>query len=325
MKSFATFIILVVSLLAATSCFAQAPAPGYAVAVLPTPVLNTADFRGVFGGLDGRALRLDKCGQVREMEFVALPGTPFRIEDTIKSADLTVYRVTTDDYLYPTATGYFIDSRFVRLSETPPPPRSRRLPSRQQVIDNLLAARGSRYVWGGNIRAGIPQLLTFYPPAAGASLSQALSDLWHLRGVDCSGLLYEATDGFTPRNTSSLVSYGEAVQVRGLTAEEIIRRLEPLDLIAWPGHVMIVIDRGHIIESRLDCGGKGGGVKVCPLRNAIVELIKNRVPLNSYSHICIGVKGFVVRRWYPRSFTTPAGAAPPGLFSSGPGLSSSRQ
>ncbi len=290
----------------AAVAFSRDPAPRYAVAIHPTPVLNTADLAGVFGGPDGKTLRLDHCGLIREMEFVALPGTPFRIEETLKQGDRIVYRVTTDDYPYPSTTGYFIDSRFVRLAETAPPPRPRRLPSRQEVIDNLLSALGSRYVWGGNYRAGIPQLLSFYTPRAGVSLAPALSDLWQLRGVDCSGLLYEATDGFTPRNTSSLVTYGEPVPVRGLDAKEIVKRLEPLDLLVWPGHVMIVIDRGRIIESRLDCDGKGGGVRARPLRDALNELIRGRVPLNAYSQACIGVKGFVVRRWYgPAAPTHP--------------------
>ncbi len=293
--------------------FAAAPPPQYAVAVLPTPVLNTADFSEVFGGADGRTLRLDPCGLIREVEFVALPGTPFLIEETLNRRGAVVYRVTTEDYPYPPAAGYFIDGRFVTLADTPPPPRVRHLPSRDSVIENLLAARGSRYVWGGNRRAGIPQLLAFYPPAPGRPLEPAQSDLWQLRGVDCSGLLYEATDGFTPRNTSALVTYGEAVPVRGLDAGEISKRLEPLDLIVWPGHVMIVIDKGRIIESRLDCNGKKGGVGVRPLRSALGELVKSRVPLNDLSAgTCVGVKGFVVRRWYGR-----AGSVPPSPVSSG--------
>ncbi|HEX9024754.1 MAG TPA: peptidoglycan endopeptidase [Geobacteraceae bacterium] len=300
MKLFATLLVHVLFLVAATASSAVSPAPRYAVAVLPTPVLNSADFAGVFGGGDGRTLRRDPCGLMREVEFVALPGTVFRVEETLKHHGVDVYRVTTDDYPYPAATGYFIDSRFVTLAETPPPPRPRRLPSRQELIDRLLAAQGSRYVWGGNQRAGIPQLLAFYPPAPGRPLSQTLSDLWQLRGVDCSGLLYEATGGFTPRNTSALVAYGEAVPIRGLDAGEIARRVEPLDLIVWPGHVMIVIDNGRIIESRLDCSGKKGGVMIRPLGGALGELVRSRVPLNDLSgRICIGVRGFVIRRWYP--------------------------
>jgi len=299
-RSRALLFILVLSLIPATPSLAVAIPHLYAVATFPAPVLNTPDFASVFGGRDGKTLRLDPSGLIREVEFVALPGTAFRIEESLKRGGQTIYRVTTDDYPYPTKSGYFIDSRFVRTTGTHPPPRDRLLPSKQKVIENLLAARGSRYVWGGNRRAGIPQLLSFYPPASSSSLSPAAADLWELRGVDCSGLLYEATGGYTPRNTSALVEYGRPLPISGLDTERIIRRVEPLDLIVWSGHVMILLDRKRVIESRLDPSGKGGGVIVRPLREALMELLKGRVPLDEYPSAAVkGVKGFVIRRWYP--------------------------
>jgi hypothetical protein len=296
----APLFTIIISLLLATICAAHPHTPLYAVSEAPTPVLNTPDFNAVFGGRDGKTLHLDRCGQIRELEFVALPGTPFRIEETIHQGNTVIYRVTTDDYPYPTTKGYFVDSRFVRTTDEPPPPRPRSLPPRERVIDNLLAAQGSRYVWGGNYRAGIPQLLSFYPPAAGFTPVQATADLLQLRGVDCSGLLYEATGGFTPRNTSALVDYGAPVPIAGLATDRIIRLLKPLDLFVWSGHVMIVIDGQRIIESHLDCHGKKDGVRVRPLREALVELLKKRVPLDDYTAATVrGVKGFVIRRWYP--------------------------
>jgi len=278
---------------------AQPSAPLYAVAVSPTPVLNTPDFAGVFGGRDGKNIRLDGCGQIRAMEFVALPGTVFRVEKTLNSGGQVIYRVTTDDYPYPTTQGYFIDGRFVKTSADPIPQRPRNLPPRQKVIDNLLAARGSRYVWGGNVREGIPRLLSFYPPASGLPLSPTTADLWQLAGVDCSGLLYEATGGYTPRNTSALVTYGSPVPIKGLDTAKIIQLLQPLDLIVWNGHVMIIIDRERVIESRLDCHGNGGGVRVRSLREALGDIRKSRVPLDNISTaVDRGVKGFVIRRWF---------------------------
>jgi cell wall-associated NlpC family hydrolase len=292
------FTILLSLTLAAPSPAETIP-PIYAVAVFPTPVLNTPDFKTVFGGRDGKTLHLDTSGLVREVEFVAIPGTVFHIEDSLKESGQTIYRVTTDEYPYPTRTGYFIDSRFVKTNSTPPSPRPKLLPSKQTVTDNLLAARGSIYVWGGNIRAGIPQQLQFYPPATNSILPVKTLDMWQLRGVDCSGLLYEATDGYTPRNTSSLVTYGNPVRIAGMDTDSIIRRLEPLDLIVWSGHVMIVLDRKREIESRLDKRGNGG-VVVRPLREALNELLKSRVPLDDYPTAAANwVKGFVIRRWYP--------------------------
>ena len=292
------FVLVFYLAISATAGAAEPSAPLYAEAVSPAPVLNSSDFAGVFGGRDGKTLRLDGCGQIRETEFVALPGTVFRIVETIRHGDPAIYRVTTDDYPYPTAKGYFIDSRFVRTSADPFPPRPRNLPPRRTVIDNLLAAQGSRYVWGGNMREGVPRLLSFYPPAS--ALPPVTADLWQLRGVDCSGLLYEATGGFTPRNTSALVGYGVPVPIKGLDTAQIIRLVEPLDLIVWNGHVMIILDRELIIESRLDCHGNWGGVRVRSLREALMDIRKNRVPLDNYPTAAErGVRGFVIRRWFP--------------------------
>ena len=135
-----------------------------------------------------------------------------------------------------------------------------------------------------------------YPPTPGVPHSARLDQQWELAGLDCSGLLYEATDGFTPRNTSALVNYGRGIPIAGLTPGEIVQKVEPLDLIVWGGHVQIVLDRERLIESRLECGGKGG-VTVRPLREAITDLVRHRKPLDDYG---TGKgKGFVLRRWYP--------------------------
>jgi hypothetical protein len=299
-RSKAFLFTLLFFLAMAAPFLALAMPPLYAVATLPAPVLNTPDFASVFGGDDGKTLHLDHSGLIREVEFVAIPGTKFRIEESLKQGDRTIYRVTTDDYPYPTKSGYFLDSRFVRTSSNPLSPRPKLLPVKQKVIENLLAAEGSRYVWGGNFRAGIPQLLTFYSPAAKSSIPTATLEMWQLRGVDCSGLLYEATNGFTPRNTSSLVDYGVPVLIAGLDPSQIVKRVEPLDLIVWSGHVMIVLDRERLIESRLGTTGKGGGVLVRPLLEALDEVVKLRVPLDEYKATTTnGEKAFVIRRWYP--------------------------
>jgi hypothetical protein len=276
--------------------------PHYAVAVLPAPVLNSPDFAGIFGGQDGRSLRTDASGLIRAVEFVALPGTPFTIDSVIEQEGKTVYRVTTEDYPYPSPAGYFVDSRFVRITPDSPPPRPRSLPSLHTIIERLLSARGSAYVWGGNVQAGIPEMLTFFPPAGDAPLDPETGSLWQLKGVDCSGLLYEATGGFTPRNTSSLVDYGEPVPVAGLQAADIVRKLEPLDLIAWPGHVLIVLDRERVIESRLGTKGSSGGVRVNRLRSTLERIMASRAPADRIaSSTAEGGKRFVVRRWYTRA------------------------
>jgi cell wall-associated NlpC family hydrolase len=297
------------ALLLAAPVLAQSHGERYAIALSPTPVLSTPDFAAVFGGRDRKTLHTDSCGLVREMEFIALPGTVFHIEDALERDGHRIFRVTTTDYPYPTATGYFIDSRFVTTTATEPPSRHRSLPTEEAIIARLLSAEGRRYIWGGNVRGGVPELIRFYPPTTGAKLDPATRERWELKGLDCSGLLYEATDGFTPRNTSALVTYGRGLPISGLTAAEIIQRVKPLDLITWSGHVLIILDRQLVIESRLDCKGRGGGVRVRPLAEALDEIMKTRTPLNDYAAGEKGKRGFVIRRWYPDAQATPGRAA----------------
>jgi hypothetical protein len=264
--------------------------PRYAVAVTPTPVLNRPDFNLVFAGRNGTYPLLDACGKDRALEFVAIPGTVFRIDQELQENGSTRYKVTTADYPYRSLTGYYIDSRFVRLEEKPVPERLRQLPVKEAIISALLAADGARYVWGGNIRTGIPLLAEFFTHRSGTG-----DWLAELRGVDCSGLLYEATSGYTPRNTSSLINYGKPVAIAGLSRAQIAAKLLPLDLIVWDGHVLIVLDRQRLIESRLECDGKGGGVRVRGVTEALQQIMKGRAPVDDYHK---GGKKFVVRRWY---------------------------
>lgn len=281
--------------------------PQYAVTTSSAPVLNTPDFRSVFGGKDGKTLATDTCGRILALEFIALPGTSFRIEAALSGPENTVYRVFTDEYPYPTATGYYIDSRFVTVSANPSPPRSRILPDRETILSRLASAKGAAYVWGGNRREGVTDMLTYFPPPPEKPLDTLTRDRWTLRGLDCSGLLYEATDGYTPRNTSALVDYGAPLSIAGQDGEGIANRLRPLDLIVWKGHVMIVYDRERIIESRLDCEGKKGGVAFRGLRETLRELLETRSPLDSWTDGTVdGRKGFVIRRWYHAEGAVPA-------------------
>ncbi len=282
-----------------TACVANQLPPRYAVATGPVPVLNTPDFRAVFGGNDGTTLAVDRCGQIRALEFIALPGTAFRIEGNSGDFRFPVYRVTSDDYPYPSTTGYYIDSRMVRTTGCAPTPRKRTMPDQETIISRLTSAVGTPYQWGSNLRQGIPEMLSLYPPTDNQPLEKDTQKTWTLQGLDCSGLLYEATNGWTPRNTSELVDYGSPVTIAGLDAEEIVQIVQPLDLIVWKGHVMIILDRERVIESRLDCLGTAGGVAIRNLREALQQLLVTRAPLNEYQSGLTATKGFVIRRWHP--------------------------
>ena len=263
----------------------------YAIAVLPTPVLNTPDFQSVFGGRDGRTLKLTAKNLIEEVEFVALPHTVFVIEDTIMKGSREILKVNTKDYPYLAVSGYYIDSRFVEKRFEKPQERRRKLPDKNTIIKKLLSADGDIYVWGGNYSKGIPEMLEFYKPSG--TLSGDVLKRWTLKGVDCSGLLYEATGGYTPRNTDSLLFFGMPVDVKGISPDEIAKKLKPLDIIVYKRHVLIVLNSREVIESTIS-----QGVHVKNLLNAVRAVSEIMQPANDYKGDGKGDK-FVVRRWYP--------------------------
>ncbi len=271
-----------------------AEAVEYATARISTPVMNTPDLKAVFGGASGRDLKVDRCGQVRELEYIALPGTLFTILRKQFSGMAEVYQVATDEYTAPPAVRLYVDGRFLTRGLPAPTPRGRSLPPVEEIVSSLRSTVGSSYVWGGNVLNGVPELTTwFYTVIRDDKGVRALA------GLDCSGLLYFATGGWTPRNTSLLITYGRGVAVTGKKSAEITALLQPLDLIVWNGHVIIVLDRQTAIESRLVCGAPGnGGVVLTSLPQRITEIMRTRRPSNVWPG---GEKKrdiFVVRRWY---------------------------
>ena len=271
-------------------------AAGYAVASTAVPVLNVPAMTAVFGGRDGKSLKTDRCGQVRELEFIALPGTVFRITGKVKAGAAQVYRVETDDYPTPENRSLYLDSRLVEVNDKQPEGRRRELPERETIIAALRAAIYTPYVWGGNLRQGVAELEQLYYRG---KLSPQEKARLTLAGVDCSGLLYEATGGWTPRNTSALLYWGKGVPVSGKKAAQLADMLEPLDLIVWNGHVLIVLDRETVIESRLECGKAGrGGVITTPLRQRLSEIMQTRKPLDAWPLGGGRKDAFVVRRWW---------------------------
>jgi cell wall-associated NlpC family hydrolase len=274
----------------------QAVAAQYGVARSPAPVLNTPAFSTVFGGPDGNTLTTDRCGQVRGLEFIALPGTVFSIRGQFRDGAATVFRVETDDYPMPAGTKLYLDSRFMELRGEKPAPRARKLPPVAEIVSALRSSIGSPYVWGGNLQGGVVELIEFF---YGGALTASVQRRLTLAGLDCSGLLYQATGGWTPRNTSQLVSYGRGVPIEGKKPDEIAGMLEPLDLIVWHGHVLVVLDRQTIIESRLECGKKGnGGVMTTVLKPRLTEIMQTRRPVDSWPSAGKQRDVFVVRRWF---------------------------
>jgi hypothetical protein len=117
-------------ILLAAVCFrvpSQAATAPYGVATSPAPVLNVPDVTSIFGGRDQKTLKTDRCGQVRELEFIALPGTVFTLRGEFKDGERTVYRVETDEYTAPPGARLYLDSSFVELRQERPQSRERQL------------------------------------------------------------------------------------------------------------------------------------------------------------------------------------------------------
>lgn len=230
----------------------------------PTPILNTPDFKNIYG----ESLPFDDQKLVREVEMIALPGMVFHVLQEEKEG---ILKVQTDDY--PSSQCLYIDRRAGGWANDSQK-KNRELPPVDVILSRMVAKVGTPYVWGGNYSSGIPEWATWYPP--GKKLTPLEEQHWLFRGVDCSGLLYEATDGVTPRNTSWLMKYG---------VEIVLEDVKPLDLILFPGHVIIALDKSEVIESNHE----KGGVLISPFKKRIAEI---RKPM-------------MVRRFHPTSFRIP--------------------
>ena len=290
--------IIILIILVGYTCLMSAEASEYAVARTSAPVLNTPDFKAVFGGTSGRNLKYDRCGQVRDLEYIALPGSVFTILKRHRIGTADIYQVETDEYPAPPNVRLYVDGRFLRLERVAPAPRRPSLPSREEILSALKASVGSPYVWGGNVLNGVPELAAWFYKGIGDDDKERLT----LAGLDCSGLLYHATGGWTPRNTSQLITFGRSVEIAGKQPAEIAAILQPLDLIVWNGHVIIAIDQQTVIESRLECGKPGnGGVVMTQMSQRIAEIMRTRRPANAVPGDEKRQNIFVVRRWYPRN------------------------
>lgn len=285
--------IMLFIVLYGTAALMPCHAAEYAAAITATPVLNTPDLTSVFGGRSGRQLKTDRCGQVRELEYIALPDTLFRLVGRHRSGTADIYQVESDEYPAPPGGRLYVDGRFLAFGRSAAESRRIALPPLDRILSTLRASAGLRYVWGGNVPEGVPELAQWY--FGGGSEGDILA------GLDCSGLLYNATRGATPRNTSQLIAFGQGVAVAGRSAAEIAKTLLPLDLIVWNGHVIIVLDRQTAIESRLECGKPGnGGVVLTDLTRRIAEVMRTRRPVNAWPEGKKKSDIFVVRRWYGR-------------------------
>jgi hypothetical protein len=263
----------------------------YAVTQHPTPVFNTPHLAACFGGENGDTLPLDGQGLMRNLETVLFPQC--RIELLGQVAQSRVWRIRTDEY--PFGSDYYIDDRFIRFSDIDTPKRTLELPSVLNITRGLERLEGLRYIWGGNWPEGIDLLPQLYPSRTPLhELGPLIQDTWKLKGVDCTGLIYYASQGWTARNSSALVNFGNPVHIEGLGIGDITLKLRDLDLIAWDGHVVCILNHHTTIESKFP-----EGVVRFHLSERLSQIMQDRKPVNDWEKS----KGsrFVVRRWHPNA------------------------
>lgn len=262
----------------------------FATARIPTPIFNTSSLRAYFGGEEGHTLCLDKENLLRCVETVLLPHTRITLVEKIPETPL--WKIESEEYPYPGEL--FAHEHCLSLAEDLPPKRIVNLPSQETMLKMAESLTGTRYIWGGNWPLGIPFLTKLFSPSHSLQkLCPLTQDTWQLRGVDCSGLLYFLSDGYTPRNTSTLLHFGKAVPVEKSSLEEIISCVQPLDLIVFKGHVILILNREMSIESKPLCG-----VVQTPLKKRLTELLETKKPIDDPA-LC-GSAHFVIRRWvYP--------------------------
>lgn len=270
------------------------PSSTFAVAQTFTPIFNTQDLRTTFGGGDGKTLPLQNK-LLKELEMIAFPSTCFTLLKKCPGTHLV--EVQTNEY--PASGPLFVDERFLLYQTAKPNERQKKLPQLSSILETMVSFLGAPYLWGGNCLE-VPEIMNFYPPKVEwDSLDETSQHTWKLHGMDCSGLIYFATDGFTPRNTSSLIHYGKSVAIEGKKVKDW--NLLAGDLIVWKGHVIVVLDSTTVIES---LGGKG--VIITPLTERIeqIQTQLQREPLDHWeSNPTIPEnERFVVRRWYQLFF-----------------------
>lgn len=117
-----------------------------------TPILNTLDFKEVFGGKDGISLPLDSQKLLRAVETILFPGTKVLIQKTWD--DYNVVQITSSEYNY--RGDFFVDKRFLDLINEEPKEREIILPVKDVVLKNLKSLEGVAYIWGAIMTKASP-------------------------------------------------------------------------------------------------------------------------------------------------------------------------
>ncbi len=201
------------------------------------------------------------------------------------------------------------------------------IPTKQRIIDSLTKLVGTPYLYGGCYDQGSEKLANYV-------VSQGLfkeedknnPDLYRimkLAGLDCSGLLAQATNYAFLADTRTVFQFAERlnenciVDIEGKNIDDIVNTLKPLDIIVYYGHMLISLPDDKIIQSagfdknaevfsettnhKGDPMDKYGRVVIDEAK-PIIEGIMNvseRSPSNSWDYN--DKNKFMIIRWHPES------------------------
>ncbi len=285
MKNFKIPLFLIISAIFISGCSSSEKITSpeieskYVTPSTYSPVFNTPEIIKLLEELP-EEVKTDKKGLIPEIEFIAAPGMEFEILGKHEEKGYKILKVK------PAGSDetYYIDSRFLEPLKSK---SGEEKLSREEIIRNLKSLTGTPYEYGGSIANGIWKLEAMYE-------IKGLSDKWKPKGLDCSGMIFQAANAMTPRTSTEMTEFGEGLEIEGKELSEILEMIEPLDIIGYPGHVFIAIDKESVIES-----SPKKGVRILNSESRIKSLMKERNPVNAITPENKS-KSFVIRRWYTK-------------------------
>lgn len=276
----------------------------YASTILPTPLYwlnkDDVDINFIMWWKWTTWLLLDSYNTIDQLDVILPEWTPVTLIDKVEKWEFTYYEVRTRDFdaWYDNKKGYYLDSRFVEKKENKPAELVHELPEKDEIFKALNAAIGSLYIRWWSYYQWIPEINDFYPTPNDVELSENEKRYKILQWTDCSGLLWQATNGYTPRNTRQLLTFWESVAISWDTVEQIVNKVQPLDLIVWAGHVIIILDNENAIES-LRKENYEWGAEIVNLKERLEDIFTRRQPVDEWDKSELPDKEkFVIRRWY---------------------------
>ena len=277
----------------------------YASTILPTPLYwlskdEEIDINKIMWWEWTTWLLLDSYNTIDQLDIVLPTGTPVTLIDKVENWKFTYYEARTRDFdaWYSGNSAYYLDSRFIEKKDSKPAEVIPVLPDKKTIYNNLLSAVGSLYVWWGSRYQWIPEINDLYPTPSDVQLSENEQKYKILQWTDCSGLLWQATNGYTPRNTRQLLTFWKSVPISWDTINQIIEKVQPLDLIVWAGHVIIVLSDDYVIES-LWKENYEWWAEIVNLQGRLEDIFTRRQPVDEWSESNLPDKEkFVIRRWF---------------------------